>query len=332
MASYSCSAAPVASSAAALGEVVAAASDEHAAVTSSHALPGSTSSDAGGSLRGDGDVLRDALRRHRGSLRLQDMHAAIDALASRGGDPASAAAAAAAVPAKSGGVRSGAIDPQPIANLEARRVQLSAAIRAAPSCARVGRLLLGRRHTLTSVHVEQALARMGQLVRESRRPPDEKEQEVFLGAREVLFSMLEQEGRQLSLGAACHLLCASTWMRLPLAPEQQAAVEAVAVPALPAASATHAQELLSSYLRLGMRPGRQLAAWVAPPVCAPSVSPCRSSNPACSTRASLAPGCQFHMCGGSASHPSVCVPACARAAHPERQPACAWPGRCFAEC
>lgn len=233
-------------------------------------FPSSTSGD---SLRGRSDVLRDALQRHRSSMRLQDLDAALETLASKGRDAFSAAAETADDCA-------GVTAAPPVTNLEARRAQLSDAIRAAPSCARVGRLLLGRRHTLTSVHLEQALARMGQLVRQARRPPEDEEQEVFLGAREVLFSMLEQEGRQLSLGAACHLLCASTWMRLPLSREQQAAVEAAAAPALPGASATHAQELLSSYLRLGMRPGRALAAWVTPPVCAPASVSSRAAGPA----------------------------------------------------
>lgn len=244
-----------------------------AARNGSGRLAGSTSS-SDGSLPESGDVLRDVLQLYRGSLRLQHLHAAIDKLAGHRGDAASQVAAAAVAAAASGPAddRAGAAALTPIANLEARRAQLSAAIRSASSCARVGRLLLGRRHTLTSVHVEQALARMGQLVRQAARQPDEEEQEVFLGVREVLFGMLQQEGSQLSLGAACHLLCASTWMRLPLSPEQQAAVEAVAAPAMPAASAKHAQELLSSYLRLGMRPGQALAAWVAPPSCGPSVS------------------------------------------------------------
>ncbi|KAL4420488.1 hypothetical protein ABPG75_010144 [Micractinium tetrahymenae] len=264
-ASYSSSAAPATSAVAALDEGGAEAATGPAAAGGSSASA-SPSSTTGGSSVGDLNdrLLRDVLQwRHR-SLHLQDI-AAIE-LAINGGDAGLVTAAA----AESAGGHASAAGPPSVPNLEARRAQLSAAIRAAPSCARVGRLLLGRRHTLTSVHLEQALARMGQLVREARRPPDEEEQEVFLGAREVLFGMLEQEGRQLSLGAACHLLCASTWMRLPLSREQQEAVEAVALPALPTASATHVQELLSSYLRLGMRPGQALAAWVAPPVCAAS--------------------------------------------------------------
>ncbi|PSC71815.1 hypothetical protein C2E20_4873 [Micractinium conductrix] len=102
---------------------------------------------------------------------------------------------------------------------------LTAALKAAESCQQVARLLVTQRTAVSSIHVEVAIMHMGRLVRRFGGGPLPADREAFFGACEVLFGLLEQEGRQLPVGGATTLLGACASARLPLPRPQAATLE-----------------------------------------------------------------------------------------------------------
>ena len=104
------------------------------------------------------------------------------------------------------------------------------------------------------------LVAMAQLLREAGRPPTQQERAAFGGLRGIALRDFEQGGA--GLPGCCQLLQASARAEVPLAPQEQAAIEAAAVPCLLAAEASPWQllQLWSAYTQLGMQPGSAMAA------------------------------------------------------------------------
>ena len=147
--------------------------------------------------------------------------------------------------------------------------RLLSALSFAASIREATRLLLENRAAVASHHLLRAVARMGHLQRwAGHAPPAPANREAFAGALEVAFEMLASEGRQLSGADSRAALEASAWMQVPPTPQQQAALEAALVAGASdwdTIRSVHDYEaVLASYLRLGLRPGNELAALLEP--------------------------------------------------------------------
>lgn len=115
----------------------------------------------------------------------------------------------------------------------------------------------------------QAAVRLGQLQSKGRNPRPVN-QEAFSGALDLALEMLHQSGEPLQFGDACRLLDAAAWMQVQLTEHQAAALEAAVVAGLTSGArlnSAHVRFMLSAYIRLGLQPGPELAAALAPGQC-----------------------------------------------------------------
>lgn len=111
---------------------------------------------------------------------------------------------------------------------------------------------------------------MGQLQSTKRSAPRRVNQEAFSGALDLAIEMLRQAGEPLQFGSACRLLDAAAWMQVQLSEQQAAALEAAVVAGLTSGAklkSNHMRWMLSAYIRLGLQPGPELAAALAPGQC-----------------------------------------------------------------
>lgn len=112
----------------------------------------------------------------------------------------------------------------------------------------------------------QGVLRVNRLAQRRGGEPPADERAAFGEVRALAFAALHAEGG-LSAERCVQLLEASAWLALPLAPQQQAAVDAAACAAAARPASPTWQRLLNAYAWLGIAPGRELAASMAPPMC-----------------------------------------------------------------
>jgi hypothetical protein len=175
--------------------------------------------------------------------------------------------------------------------------ELTGSLANAPSIREAALLLLEHREAVTVDHLAAAVRRMGFLQRAARRPPAPEDQEAFGGVLQLLLDMAAQQGRALSGVECVSTLRAAGWLGVPPTPAQQATMEAavmadgtLAAEQLPDDRGMQEQQqeefLSAAYVRLGLRPGPQLAAALAPP---PSQARgCRCSRERCCCVSSVA--------------------------------------------
>lgn len=112
---------------------------------------------------------------------------------------------------------------------------------------------------------------MGRLQSARSGAPHPVNREAFSGALDLALEMLRQVDKPLPFHAACRLLDAAAWMQVQLSEQQAAALEAAVVAGLnkegSSPSGLHMQNMLSAYIRLGLQPGPELAAAIAPGQC-----------------------------------------------------------------